>query len=79
MGIYQGYGYKNVTGMDAMDVKNLYGGKGGTYHWDDVFGSDGYLIGHGANNPDAKMPHLQIHPEKGSVIRIFFGMSGGGN
>lgn len=53
------------------------GGKGNTYHWDDVFGSDGYLVGHGAGNPDALMPHLQIHPKKGNVIRIFFGNTGG--
>lgn len=69
LGMYQGDGYVNVTGMDA---KNLLGGKGNTYHWDDIFGSDGYLVGHGAGNPDAQMPHLQIHPQKGIVIRIFF-------
>ena len=73
LGKYQGKGYINVTGMDAMDAKNLLGGKGNTYHWDDTFGSDGYLLGHGAGNPDATMPHLQIHPKKGNVIRIFFG------
>ena len=72
LGMYQGDGYVNVTGMDAMDAKNLFGGKGNTYHWDDIFGSDGYLVGHGAGNPDAQTPHLQIHPQKGNVIRIFF-------
>ena len=53
------------------------GGKGNTYHWDDTFGLDGYLVGHGAGNSDALMPHLQIHPKKGNVIRIFFGNTGG--
>ena len=72
LGLYQGDGYVNVTGMNAMDAKNLYGGKGNTYRWDDIFGSDGYLVGHGARNTDALMPHLQIHPQKGKVIRIFF-------
>ena len=77
LGLYQGKGYVNVTGMDAMDARNLLGGKGNTYHWDDIFGSDGYLVGHGAGNLDAQMPHLQIHPQKGSVIRIFFDNAGG--
>lgn len=53
-----------MTGMDPMDTKNLLGGKGNTYHWDDIFGSDGYLVDHGVGNPDAQMPHLQIHPPK---------------
>ena len=80
LGMYQGDGYKNVTGMDAMDSKNLNGGeKGLTYHWDDVFDSDGNLLGHGADNPDSKMPHLQIHPPEGKIIRIFFGKSEGDN
>lgn len=70
--LYQGNGYFNVTGMDAMDVKRLFGGKGNTYHWDDTFGLDGYLLGHGAGNPDALMQHLQIHPQKGRIIRIYF-------
>lgn len=55
-----------------MDTKDYFGGKGNTYHWDDTFGSDGYLVGHGPENPDASMPHLQIHPPKGKIIRIFF-------
>jgi RHS repeat-associated protein len=69
---YQGYGYRNTTGKDAMDTKNLYGEKSYTYHWDDIMGNDGYLIGHGRNNPDAQMKHLQIHPPNGKIIRIFF-------
>lgn len=69
---YQGYGYRNTTGKDAMDTKNLYGEKSYTYHWDDIMGNDGYLIGHGRNNPDAQKKHLQIHPPNGKIIRIFF-------
>ena len=76
LGKYQGDGYTNVTGMDSMDTKDYLGGKGNTYHWDDTFGSDGYLVGHGPENPDASMPHLQIHPPKGKIIRIFFKVGG---
>lgn len=77
MGLYQGEGYVNVAGMDAMDSKNWLGGKGNTYHWDDIFGSDGFLLNHDENNPDALMAHLQIHPTIGKIIRIFFGTEGG--
>lgn len=77
LGKYHGKGYTNVTGMDAMNAKKLLGGKGNTYHWDDTFGSDGFLIGYGVGNFDGTMPHLQIHPKKGNVIRIFFGTQGG--
>ena len=77
LGKFQGEGYTNVTGMDAVDVKNYFGSKGNTYHWDDVFGSDGYLLNHASSNQDATIPHLQIHPQKGGVIRIFFENSGG--
>ena len=77
LGLYQGEGYVNVTGMDAMDSKNWLGGKGNTYHWDDIFGSDGFLLNHDENNPDALMAHLQIHPTIGKIIRIFFGTEGG--
>ncbi|GFI05056.1 protein RhsC [Lachnospiraceae bacterium] len=77
LGRYQGEGYTNVTGMDAMDTKNFLGSKDNTYHWDDMFGSDGYLLGHSSSNPDASMAHLQIHPRSGNIIRIFFGETGG--
>ena len=76
LGKYQGEGYRNVTGMDAMSSKELLGSKGNTYHWDDTFGADGYLVGHGAGNPDASMAHLQIHPEKGKIIRVYFEKGG---
>lgn len=63
--------------MGTADSKNLLGSKDKTYRWDDTFGSDGYLLRHGRNNPDAKTPHLPIHPKGGKIIRIFFGKSGG--
>ncbi|HOV28356.1 MAG TPA: hypothetical protein PK566_18625 [Pseudobacteroides sp.] len=63
LGIYQGKGFKNVTGMDATSSKNLLGTKKGTYHWDE---------GHGGGNPH-DIAHLQIHDENGDVIRIFYG------
>ena len=72
LGLFQGKGYTNTTGMDAMDVKNMFGTKANTYHWDDVLGPDGRVLGHGPDNIDGAMQHLQIHPEKGREIRIFF-------
>jgi hypothetical protein len=49
-----------------MEVKDFFGSKAGTYHWDTV-------LGHGVDNPHGGLPHLQIHPEKGPTIRIFHG------
>lgn len=62
LGLYQGKGYKNVTGMNATSSKNLLGSKKGTYHWD---------AGHSGGNPH-DIPHLQIHDEAGNVLRIFY-------
>lgn len=77
LGLYQGDGYTNTTGMNPMDVKEYYGNKAGTYHWDDTFGEDGCLLDHGPGNRDSTTAHLQIHPEVGNTIRIFFGTEGG--
>lgn len=44
----------------------------GTYHWDDEFDENGVLKYHDKKNPHGNTPHLQIHPNKGKVIRIFF-------
>ena len=74
LNLYQSDGYTNTTGMDAMDVKNMYGTKANTYHWDTEAGNDGWLLGHSLDNPDGAMPHLQIHPVSGKEIRIFFNM-----
>lgn len=70
--LYNGKGFKNVTGMDAMDTKNLLGTKANTYHWDDILGKDGRVVGHSPTNADGAMRHLQIQPAKGKVVRIFF-------
>ena len=75
---FQGDGYINVTGMDAMDVKNYLGNKANTYHWDDEFSEDGWLLHHGKDNLDGEKAHLQIHPKNGKVIRIFFDKKNGG-
>lgn len=60
LGLYQGRGLRNTTGMTGRQVREQFGGKAGTYHWDveDVM--------HGGR------PHLQIHDEAGNVIRIFY-------
>ena len=73
LGMYQGDGYVNTSGWSSKEVSNFYGSRGGTYHWDDTFDSNGVLQFHSDKNPDSKTPHLQIHPERGKVIRIFFG------
>jgi RHS repeat-associated protein len=61
LGRYQGSGYRNTTGMSPREVKDFYGGKSGTYHWD--IGQAGY---------PHDMSHLQIHTPEGDIIRIMF-------
>jgi hypothetical protein len=59
--------------MSPTEAKKFFGSKDGTYHWDDQIGPDGRVVGHGPNNPDGNMRHLQIHPiGGGETIRIFF-------
>ncbi|MFO0576889.1 MAG: DUF6531 domain-containing protein [Polyangia bacterium] len=72
LGRYQGHGYKNTTGMTGPEVKNLFGEKKGTYHWDTQLDSTGRVVGHGPSNPDGAMPHLQVHTHDGDIIHIFF-------
>jgi len=55
-----GEGYRNTTGWNPAEVKNFFGAKRGTYHWD---------IGENAF-PHAES-HLQIHTFTGDIIRIF--------
>lgn len=71
--IYQGQGYRNATGFDGVGTKQYFGSKVGTYHWDDVLGADGRVVGHGANNADGALPHLQVHTFEGPIVRIFWG------
>lgn len=59
--------------MTAIDVKEYFGDKAHTYHWDDEFGDGKRLINHSKKNDDGKQAHLQIHPKRGKIIRIFFG------
>jgi len=72
LGLYQGNGYTNTTGMSATEAKQYSGGKTGTYHWDDGVGSDGRVEGHSTSNPHGSLPHLQIHKEDGTIVRIYY-------
>ena len=69
---YAGEGYRNTTGMSASEVKDLYGSKANTYHWDTVRGTDGLIEGHGTGNPDGLWLHLQIYDSFGNKTTIFF-------
>ncbi len=73
LGVYQGQGYRNATGFDGVGTKQYFGSKVGTYHWDDVLGADGRVVGHGASNADGALPHLQVHTFEGPIVRIFWG------
>jgi RHS repeat-associated protein len=64
--LYQGDGYRNTTGMGPTEVKDMFGEKAGTYHWDTAG------EGHGPSNPHGGSDHLQIHTHEGPIIRIFF-------
>lgn len=64
---HQGSGWRNVTNLGHEIFQ-----KSNTYHWDTQFGPDGRLEGHGPDNPHATIPHLQLHPDKGPIVRIFF-------
>jgi RHS repeat-associated protein len=70
--LYQGEGYRNTTGFVDVtqegahsELKNFFGSKKGTYHWDTG-------AGHGLTNPHGTLPHIQIHTFRGPVIRIFY-------
>ncbi|WP_338804620.1 RHS repeat-associated core domain-containing protein [Xenorhabdus griffiniae] len=77
---YLGHDYKNMTGESGPSTKNLMEyrtnvkTKAGTYHWDDKMdpNASGRVMGHGPDNPDGGLPHLQIHQHDGKVIHIFF-------
>jgi len=60
LGIFHGRKYRDTTGMSATEVKERFGTKAGTYHWD-VLDTE-----HGGR------PHLQIHDDLGRVFRIFY-------
>jgi RHS repeat-associated protein len=69
---YQGNNYRNATGFDGVGTRQYFGGKVGTYHWDDQLGEDGRVLGHGSANRDGDLPHLQIHTHEGPIVRIFW-------
>ncbi len=64
--------YVETESLRFKEIKRLFDGKERTFHWDDVFGDDGRLLNHDAPNPHAEVPHLQLHPKKRNVLRIFF-------
>jgi RHS repeat-associated protein len=72
LGLFQGRGFKNTTGMSAKEAKDFFG-KAGTYHWDDAVDGSGQLLNHSATNAHGAMKHLQVHNESGTILRIFFG------
>jgi RHS repeat-associated protein len=61
LGKYQGQGYSNTTSMSPTETKDFFGGKSGTYHWDE-----------GAKSYPHEADHLQVHTHEGDVIRIYF-------
>lgn len=61
LGRYQAEGYRNTTGWSPKEVKEFFGSKRGTYHWDE-----------GTNAFPHDGSHLQIHSFEREVIRIFF-------
>ncbi|MBI4494020.1 MAG: RHS repeat-associated core domain-containing protein, partial [Chloroflexi bacterium] len=72
---YQGHGYRNTTGFKFErweDFDNFWGGKRGTYHWDEELDATGRVSGHGTENIHGQSSHLQIHTFEGDVVRIFF-------
>jgi hypothetical protein len=71
LGLFQGKGFRNTTGMSAKEAKDFIG-KASTYHWDDTVNEAGRLVNHSASNAHGAMKHLQIHDETGQIIRIFF-------
>ncbi|MGH2486349.1 MAG: hypothetical protein ACRDHE_10080, partial [Ktedonobacterales bacterium] len=78
LGRYAGDGYRNTTGFKGPEngfwdeFKRVFGGKAGTYHWDEGLDDAGRVSGHGEGNPHGGLPHLQIHTFEGPIIRIFF-------
>jgi len=62
--LYQGKGFTNTTGMSGKQVRDFYGSKAGTYHWDTEL-TPGLTHSTG--------PHLQIHQPDGVIVRIFYG------
>jgi len=60
--LFHGKGFTNTTGMNGKQVKEFFGSKNSTYHWD-LTPTPGSKHG---------TPHLQIHDDSGQIFRIFF-------
>ena len=52
------------------------GSRGGTYHWDDTFDSNGVLQFHSDKNPDSKTPICKIHPERKVYKNLLWSVTG---
>jgi len=79
-GKYVGQGYRNAEEFNSVTAKDYFQtpqGKESYYHWDDTPVSDietrkVYMANHSPTDPHAAMPHLQLHPKDGKVIRIYW-------
>jgi RHS repeat-associated protein len=79
-GKYVGQGYRNAEEFNSVTAKDYFQtpqGKESYYHWDDTPVSNietrkVHMANHSPNDPHAAMPHLQLHPKDGKVIRIYW-------
>ncbi|MGF6330044.1 RHS repeat-associated protein [Pseudomonas sp. BS3782 TE3695] len=79
-GKYVGKGYRNAEDFNSVTAKDYFEtpkGKESYYHWDDTPVSDidtkkVYMANHSPNDPHSALPHLQLHPKDGKVIRIYW-------
>jgi hypothetical protein len=62
------WGWPMIKGLLKDSKKN-------TYHWDEVFAPDGYLVGHAPPNDHGTWRHLQLHIDR-ETFRIRFGKEG---
>jgi uncharacterized protein RhaS with RHS repeats len=79
-GRYVGEGYRNAEEFNSVTAKDYFStpqGKESYYHWDDTLVSNietrkVYMANHSPTDPHAALPHLQLHPKDGKVIRIYW-------
>ena len=76
--MFDSQGYINTTMFkSASMVKEYFGSKAGTYHWDEVVDVTGRVAGHAVDNVHGAMRHVQIHLAiTGKLIRIFVTVHG---
>ncbi|OUR86737.1 hypothetical protein A9Q81_27855 [Gammaproteobacteria bacterium 42_54_T18] len=80
---FQGLGYRNAQDFNSVTSKEYFttaiNGRESYYHWDDTFVTDPetgveYIQHHNyKTDKDAFVRHLQLHPAKGKIIKIYFG------